>query len=278
MAAICCMERHSVELALGPTIPDNLTRRCLNAGALRQAYGLCKAAHAHVFHHAAAVNLDRLLDRAEIVGDLLVEASRYHMPEHLALAGCERCEPRYEEVHLGASLSVPALAFPGTIDRCQQCVGIDRLGQKIDCACLHGSHGGRNIAPAGEKDHGALDTLRGQRLLQRQAVKIRHRHIEDGASRPGGVVLAQKIPGRGKFPAVIARCAQQPGERLKHISVIIDEKHRKGIFGHCAATMTLCAGSTKTARAPPVLLLTILRSPPWELMMVEQIESPRPRP
>ena len=43
--------------------------------------------HAHLLHHAAAMNLDGLLDGAEIVGDLFVETSSNHMPKHLVWTG-----------------------------------------------------------------------------------------------------------------------------------------------------------------------------------------------
>src|SRR5262245_58887149 len=96
----------------------------LNAGALRHTHKLRKAAHTHLLHHAAAMNLDGLFNRAEIVGDLLVETSSNHMPKHLALPRRECCKPCGEGYHLGARLTLTALLFSGMINGRQECVGI----------------------------------------------------------------------------------------------------------------------------------------------------------
>ncbi len=53
---------------------------------LGQAHELGDAADLQLRHHAPAMHLDGFLDRAEIGGDLLVEAPAHHVMENLALA------------------------------------------------------------------------------------------------------------------------------------------------------------------------------------------------
>src|SRR5262249_7926693 len=92
----------------------------------------------------------------------------------------------------------------------------------------------------------------------------------------------QEIPRRDILATVVAPGAYEPAERLEYVGIVVDEKDGEGSFAHFAATMALCVGncvgSRMIARAPLVSLLTMRSSPPWALMMVEQIESPRPRP
>jgi hypothetical protein len=45
-------------------------RRCLNAGALRQAYELCKAAHTHLFHYLTPEAFYPFLTAASIFSGL----------------------------------------------------------------------------------------------------------------------------------------------------------------------------------------------------------------
>lgn len=57
-----------------------------NTRLLCQAREIGDRTHVHLPHHAGAVNLDGLLDNAEIAGDLLVQPAGHDVAEHLALA------------------------------------------------------------------------------------------------------------------------------------------------------------------------------------------------
>ena len=57
-----------------------------NSGFFGQPDEVRDRAHAQLFHHPATVDLDRLLDRSQIAGDLLVEPAGDDVGHDLALA------------------------------------------------------------------------------------------------------------------------------------------------------------------------------------------------
>ena len=70
------LRRPSVELALGPTGAFSLFRQIEFLGHPNQ---VGDGSNAKFLHHPAAVNLDGLLDGAQIAGNLLVEPPRHDM-------------------------------------------------------------------------------------------------------------------------------------------------------------------------------------------------------
>jgi len=52
--------------------------------------------HLHLFHDTSAMDLDRLLHGSQIAGDLLVERAGDHVIKHLAFAGRQRGETRFD--------------------------------------------------------------------------------------------------------------------------------------------------------------------------------------
>ena len=64
-----------------------------DSGAVRKANQLGHAPYPKLGHHAAAVHLDRLFDRAQACGNLLVEPAGDHMLQHLTLSVGEDGEP-----------------------------------------------------------------------------------------------------------------------------------------------------------------------------------------
>ena len=57
---------------------------------------VCKGLGTHLFHHPATVHLDGLFHSPELVGNLLVQHTGDHEPEHLALPWGESLQPRPE--------------------------------------------------------------------------------------------------------------------------------------------------------------------------------------
>ena len=97
LPALACLEvveqtRRCVELAEGPMLA---ALPCgISPHPLRQTHELGNTPNAKLRHHAPAMNLDGLLDRTEVCGDLLVETAGDDMGQHLAFAGRERLQLR----------------------------------------------------------------------------------------------------------------------------------------------------------------------------------------
>src|SRR5262249_60418392 len=81
------------------------------ADLLRHAAELGHGFRAHLLHHPAAMDFDRLLGRAQLHRDLLVELSGDDEREHFTLPRRERADPALELSVLGDFR--PALAAPG---------------------------------------------------------------------------------------------------------------------------------------------------------------------
>src|SRR6478672_4181987 len=78
----------AVELDKRPIGPHGHLGLALNldAGLLGQSHQVCDRAQTQFLHHPAAVDLDGLLDRPQVAGDLLVELAGDDMCQNLALA------------------------------------------------------------------------------------------------------------------------------------------------------------------------------------------------
>jgi hypothetical protein len=97
------------------------------------------------------MDLDRLLDGAEVDRDLLVELARDHMLKDFAFARRQPAEPLADRLQRGAGLAHDAVAFDRPLDGSQQILLADRLGQEIDRPGLHRPHAAGNVAMAADE-------------------------------------------------------------------------------------------------------------------------------
>src|SRR5580765_5112523 len=94
----------------------------------------------HFLHDASAVDLDRPLARAQPPGDLLVQHARDHQRKDLVLAWREPRLPRRQQGHECIEALHVHIERESALDRRQQLVFIDGLGEEIHGADLHGAH------------------------------------------------------------------------------------------------------------------------------------------
>src|SRR5262249_49459932 len=137
---------------------------------------------AQFFHHSTAVDLDRVHDRSEIMGYLLVKLPGNDVRQHLVFTWGEFRKLSIDGRQFSVLLSSLSIPFGRPRDCVQQLLVADRLGQKINRTGLHRPHAGRNIAKTGDKDNGTLNFSLQEGSLEFETVKIRHRDIEDGTS------------------------------------------------------------------------------------------------
>src|SRR6476619_6432578 len=83
-------------------------------GRLRHTYEIRQRLHAHFLHHPAAMDLDRLFDRAQISGNLLVEPPRDNVRKHFPLARGQGPEFRLDRFQFRETLTSLCLTAFGT--------------------------------------------------------------------------------------------------------------------------------------------------------------------
>ena len=112
----------------------------------------------HFFHHLGAVHLDGDLTDAKVARDLLVEAPRYDTAHDFTLARGERFETFRQCAKL--LFILPPLPVPSQaeLNRIEQILISEWLGQEFNRPSLHRLDGHRNISMPGDENDGELDT------------------------------------------------------------------------------------------------------------------------
>ena len=111
----------------------------------------------HLSHHLAAVNLYSDLADAKVSGDLLVEATRYDHGHHLALTWGESIIARPEGRNGFFIFEPNAIPIQAKLDRVQEVLIPEWLGEEFYRSALHGLDRHWNIAVAGDEDDWQLN-------------------------------------------------------------------------------------------------------------------------
>src|SRR5438477_12041271 len=102
----------------------------------------------------------------EIVGNLLTEAALHNLDHYLAFPWGERFEARPERTQ-GLFICAPStIASEAELDRVDQILITERLGQELNGAALHRLHRHRDVAMPGYEDDRDLDIRSRQLPLQ----------------------------------------------------------------------------------------------------------------
>ena len=98
------------------------------------------------------------------------------------------------------TLAIQALLVPleGLLHRLEEFLIPDRLGQELDCACLHGSNRHRHIAVACDEDYRRADVFRGKSSLEFEAPQPGKPHIEHDAAGSARAFACQEFASGGK--------------------------------------------------------------------------------
>src|SRR5262249_19554572 len=119
---------------------------------LRHGDELGHGFRAHLLHHPAAMDFDRLLGRAELHRDLLVQLPGDDEREDFALSRRERADAPLELAVLSDFRVALATPDQRAADRVEQLAIVARLLEEVEGASLHRPHAHRNVAIAGEED------------------------------------------------------------------------------------------------------------------------------
>jgi len=117
-----------------------------------EAHQLGDRSGLRLLHHAAAVELHRLLADAEIACDLLVEPALNDEPEHVALAGRQRVEPHADAGDFRPISPCLAIAPQRAVDDVEQGLVAERLLEEIDRAGLDRAHARGYVGMTADED------------------------------------------------------------------------------------------------------------------------------
>src|SRR5947209_11684728 len=136
----------------GESAAGGVLRGRLDPGPIGDANQFGERYRAHLLHHPAAVDFDRLFHSAEIGGDNLVELSGDDALEDLALARGERRQPPFDGAPLRARLPHGPVLFDRGAACGEQLPVAERLGDEVHGARFHRPHARRKVALAGGDD------------------------------------------------------------------------------------------------------------------------------
>src|SRR6516225_302475 len=153
----------------------------------------------HLPHQVRAMHLHCRFGDADIVGNLLVQATGHHMEHDLALAGTELVETLSEPSQGLITLPSGSIARDSRLDSLNEVLVAERFCQELHSTALHCLDGHRHIGVRCDEDDGHLPLRRGKVALKLEAASPRHSHVEYQASRAVPRIGFQEIRNRRKF-------------------------------------------------------------------------------
>src|SRR5271167_1381045 len=197
----------------------------------------------------------------ELKGYLLVEHARNHQTHHLTLASSQRVVA-FSQLHkFTLLLASRPVALQGLVDRIQQVLVPEGLGEELDRARLHGPHRHRNIPVTGDENDGNPDARVSQFALKVQATDARKSHVQDQATWPVRMLAAQELLRRRKGLGTQANRLQHALNGRANQLIVIDNEHGGSICEHhsCASVLV---GRVKKKLAPRGTLSEAHKRPP----------------
>src|SRR5580658_5494999 len=121
---------------------------------------------------------------SELKRYLLIEHARNHQSHNFALAWGERFVVLSQLAKFALLLTRYPIAIQSLMNRIQQILFPEWLGQKLHRTRFHRFHRHRNVSMTGDKDDGNPSTGVSQLALKIQAVDSRQSHVQDQAAWP----------------------------------------------------------------------------------------------
>ena len=134
--------------------------------------------HFHLLHHVGAMDFHRLLDGAEVAGDLFVQFAGNDIFEHFALTRCERGQARADFGKFGLLPSKARFFSIATRTAASRSSSFTGLVRKSASAVFHRLDALWNITLTGQKNNGQETACFGQDALEFETIEGRHSEIE----------------------------------------------------------------------------------------------------
>src|SRR5713226_5154110 len=174
----------------------------------------------------------------ELRSYLLIEHARNHQAHDLALACGQRLEALSQLGKLTLPLARHPVAIQSLVDRIQQVLVPEGLGQELHGTGFHGPHRHRNITMPGDEDDGNLDARISQLALKVQTVDSRKSHVENKATWPVRPLAAQELLRRPEGLGTQANRLQEALDRRTHSGIVIKDEHRWSASGRHSSAST----------------------------------------
>src|SRR5262245_6912372 len=183
----------------------------------------------HLAHDLASVRFHRNLTDTDVAGNLLVEPPLQDPGHHFALTGSQRLETFPQRAQSPFSLASRAIAFEAEVDRVQQVLVPDRLGQELDRPSLHGLNRHGNVAIRGNENDRHINVRRRELSLEIETALPGQSDVENEASRPLRASGFQELRYRRQRSDLETDRLQQAAQRISDIRIVVDD-HDTGFW------------------------------------------------
>src|SRR6267142_1143518 len=230
----------------------------------------------HLPHDLAAMDLDGFLGRAKLAGDLLVQKALDDEREDLTFAWRQGliASPQSKELLLVLSR---ALATRDTLrDRVEQLLIVERLGEELQRASLHGSDRHRDVTAPGYEHNRQFKAQPSQFCLELQPAEIRQVNIKHQAVGILQSIRTQTLRRGAERLHLKAGGANRPRQRHTDRHVVVDDEDPRRPFVHTPSIAA--AGRAKRTVVPKSAFEAAQSRPPNASTMPRQIARPMPMP
>src|SRR5215472_1476357 len=135
-----------------PSSGGTLRLRSPHIEGVRHPAKLGKRTRLHLPHQVGAMHLHRGFGDADIVGNLLVQATGHNMEHDVTLAGAERVETFPERSQCPFTLPTGTIASEAGLNGVKQILITERLCEELYSATLHRLHGHRHVGVRCDED------------------------------------------------------------------------------------------------------------------------------
>src|SRR5262249_35235304 len=145
-----------------------------------------------------AMHLHGRYGNADIVGNLLVQATGRNLEHDLTLAGTKRLKTLSQHSQSIILLPTGAVASETGLDSFEEVLIAKRLGEKLDGTAFHRLHTHPHVGVRCHEDDREWAVRRYQLALKLKTTPSRQSDVENQAGGPIGRISFEKIGNRGK--------------------------------------------------------------------------------
>ena len=193
------------------------------------------------------MGFDGLHADIEFIGNLLVQLAGNDQLHDLALALRQLVEPAGDGVVALLAGGDLAVEFKGAFDAGEQVFVMEGLFDEVAGAALQRPDRHRHVAVTGDENDGQMRTDAVELFLQFQAAHFRHAHVEDDAAAQAAAPGAEEGGGRVEAGDLVTLAFKQPGHRVEHGFVVVNDVDDLLWRGHCSSSI----GTVKRKAVPP---------------------------
>src|SRR5262249_42904427 len=170
-----------------------------------------------------------------------------------------------------------ALATRDTLlDRVEHLLIVERLGEELERASLHGANGHRDIGASGDEYDRQFEAEFGQFLLQLEPAEIREVNVKHQTVSILQAIVTQALCGGSKRLHMQASSAGQPRQGDTNGHIVVNDEHLPRTCVHISSVAT--AGTTKRTVVPKSGFAVAQSRPPHASTIPRQIARPMPIP